>query len=48
VNRPLSRRLFATTLTLEIAIAALAAIGGSIQPVHGHAAPAASGISTML
>ena len=43
-----NRRLFATTLTLDSAMAALAAIGGSIHPVHGQSAPAASGSSTRL
>ncbi|MEY4534202.1 MAG: hypothetical protein RLZZ246_520, partial [Planctomycetota bacterium] len=33
-----------TTLTLLSAIAALASIGGSIQPVQGQSAPAATGI----
>jgi hypothetical protein len=43
-----SRKLFVTTLTELIAIAALATIGLSIRPVTGNSTPAAMGIPITL
>ena len=43
-----SRKLFVTTLTELIAIAALAMIGLSIRPVTGNSTPAAMGIPITL
>jgi len=43
-----SRKLFATTETLERLIAALAMIGESSQPVNGYRSPAAIEIPNTL